>query len=110
MTTYATMPVDACDVGSDTTRDLDDEWRHEFPPGALGNEPHDLRMAVAINDVVNLDKKDDFYGSSWKKRGGIGAFMMLARKWDRLENILKESREIPGMATQASTTSSSLSI
>jgi hypothetical protein len=25
------------------------------------------------------------YGTSWKKRGGVGAFMMAARKWDRLE-------------------------
>lgn len=39
--------------------------------------------------VINLQKKDIEYGSSWKKRGGVGAFMMLARKWDRIENALK---------------------
>lgn len=40
---------------------------------------------IANNDVQTLVKKDAEYGSSWKRRGGIGAFMMLARKWDRLE-------------------------
>jgi hypothetical protein len=29
--------------------------------------------------------RDAEYGSSWKRRGGIGAFMMLARKFDRIE-------------------------
>lgn len=40
---------------------------------------------IAVTDVETLVQKDAEYGSSWKKRGGIGAFMMLARKWDRLE-------------------------
>ena len=30
------------------------------------------------------------YGDSWKKRGGVGAFMMLARKWDRIEKQTTE--------------------
>lgn len=30
------------------------------------------------------------YGPSWKSRGGVGAFMMLARKWDRLENRVRK--------------------
>jgi hypothetical protein len=30
------------------------------------------------------DKERDYKGS-WQKRGGVGAFMMLARKWDRIE-------------------------
>jgi len=37
-------------------------------------------------DVVTLIEKEKVYRGSWKKRGGIGAFMMLARKWDRIEN------------------------
>jgi len=37
------------------------------------------------DDVATLIVKDKDYGSSWRKRGGIGAFMMLARKWDRIE-------------------------
>jgi hypothetical protein len=40
---------------------------------------------IASIDVQTLVKKDAEYGSSWKRRGGVGAFMMLARKWDRLE-------------------------
>lgn len=32
-----------------------------------------------------LFSKEQSYGGSWKKRGGVGAFMMLARKWDRIE-------------------------
>lgn len=43
---------------------------------------------LASNDVKTLKLKDQSYGSSWKRRGGVGAFMMAARKWDRLENIL----------------------
>lgn len=40
---------------------------------------------IASTDVSSLKQKDKEYGSSWKQRGGVGAFMMLARKWDRLE-------------------------
>lgn len=40
---------------------------------------------LANQDVDTLQRKNEEYGSSWRKRGGIGAFMMLARKWDRLE-------------------------
>jgi hypothetical protein len=41
---------------------------------------------LANEDVIELHKAELSYGDSWKKRGGVGAFMMLARKWDRLEN------------------------
>ena len=41
---------------------------------------------IATEDVLGLKKAEESYGDSWKKRGGVGAFMMLARKWDRLEN------------------------
>ena len=43
---------------------------------------------LADNDVAVLKVKDAEYGGSWLKRGGIGAFMMLARKWDRLETAV----------------------
>lgn len=49
-------------------------------------EPH--IKAVAESDVIGLLEAQKHYGDSWKKRGGIGAFMMLARKWDRIENKL----------------------
>lgn len=44
---------------------------------------------IAKEDVLGLTKAQQSYGDSWKKRGGVGAFMMLARKWDRLENRVK---------------------
>ena len=40
---------------------------------------------LANDDVSALHEAEKSYGDSWKKRGGIGAFMMLARKWDRIE-------------------------
>lgn len=40
---------------------------------------------IANHDVEVLYVKEASYHGSWKKRGGIGAFMMLARKWDRIE-------------------------
>lgn len=48
----------------------------------------DLIFAVLYRDNSYVQQKDRQYGSSWKKRGGVGAFMMLARKWDRLEEML----------------------
>lgn len=42
-------------------------------------------IAYAIVEV--LEEKGETYGDSWRQRGGVGAFMMLARKWDRIENI-----------------------
>lgn len=45
----------------------------------------EILKGIVARDVEVLTKKDAEYGSSWKKRGGVGAFMMAARKWDRLE-------------------------
>lgn len=47
---------------------------------------------IALGDVAQLTRKDREYGGSWKKRGGVGAFMMMARKWDRLEHQVDEMR------------------
>jgi len=44
---------------------------------------------IADGDVKQVKIKEREYNCSWKLRGGIGAFMMLARKWDRLENAVK---------------------
>lgn len=41
---------------------------------------------IAHEDVQQLHEAEKSYGNSWKQRGGVGAFMMLARKWDRIEN------------------------
>ena len=50
----------------------------------------DMLESVAKEDVRQLKYKDEQYGGSWKQRGGIGAFMMMARKWDRIENQVKK--------------------
>lgn len=44
---------------------------------------------IANYDVLVLRDKGKTYGDSWRQRGGVGAFMMLARKWDRIENQAK---------------------
>ena len=41
---------------------------------------------VAQNDLAALQKAEKSYGDSWKRRGGVGSFMMLARKFDRIEH------------------------
>ena len=57
---------------------------------------------IADEDVRGLLKAQESYGDSWKRRGGVGAFMMLARKWDRLENAMtgevwtREPEQAPG--------------
>lgn len=43
---------------------------------------------ITEQDVDQLCIKEKEYGHSWRKRGGVGAFMMLARKWDRIENLV----------------------
>tara|TARA_R110000796_G_scaffold252638_1_gene389678 strand:- start:5943 stop:6281 length:339 start_codon:yes stop_codon:yes gene_type:complete len=54
------------------------------------------KMKMISNlDINGLKKAEKSYGDSWKKRGGVGAFMMLARKWDRIENqVVKEGYDI----------------
>lgn len=42
--------------------------------------------AISVGDRRVLEEKGKTYGDSWRARGGVGAFMMLARKWDRIEN------------------------
>jgi hypothetical protein len=56
----------------------------------------DQLSAIADADVANIEEKERAYGSSWKRRGGIGAFMMFARKFDRIEQ--RVSTEIPAAA------------
>lgn len=50
----------------------------------------DKLRKISEADVKQLIHKDVEYGSSWKKRGGTGAFhQALARKWDRLEEAAR---------------------
>lgn len=64
--------------------DRDLEPTEPIAPDAYLNHLRD----VADEDVRGLMKAQQSYGDSWKRRGGVGAFMMLARKWDRLENAM----------------------
>lgn len=47
--------------------------------------------AIAAEDARFLVERDASYGSSWKKRGGVGAYMMLCRKMDRLDNLMQQN-------------------
>jgi hypothetical protein len=76
----------------------DDEWKRRIVPrdlehGATLAEASyaELLNTVTANDVHFLVVRRRTYGDSWKKRGGVGAFMMLARKWDRIENIMEHA-------------------
>ncbi|UQS95125.1 nucleotide modification [Pseudanabaena phage Pam3] len=53
---------------------------------------------VARDDVRAVEIAEQAYGSSWKKRGGVGAFMMLSRKWDRIENALRPHADDDALA------------
>jgi hypothetical protein len=44
----------------------------------------DQLESIALSDIGSIEDKEKSYGSSWKRRGGISAFMMFARKWDRI--------------------------
>ena len=47
-------------------------------------------QCLGIEDADKLHLAEQSYGDSWQQRGGIGAFMMAARKWDRLEKQVTE--------------------
>lgn len=42
-------------------------------------------------DIATLAEKERSYGGSWIRRGGVGAFFMLSRKWDRLKVLVERS-------------------
>jgi hypothetical protein len=49
------------------------------------------RMAELATKIIETVKaKDAHYGSSWKRRGGPGAFFVMCRKWDRIETLAKQ--------------------
>lgn len=52
----------------------------------MSEEFFEMMEAVARTDIKMLKEKEKEYGHSWKKRGGVGAFMNLGRKFDRVEN------------------------
>lgn len=49
---------------------------------------NDAAVSVVEADIAGLRAAEKNYGDSWKKRGGVGAYMMLARKADRLIQVM----------------------
>ena len=47
-----------------------------------------LKIGGAIAEFVS--EKDRQYGSSWRQRGGVGAFFTIVRKLDRLERACED--------------------
>jgi hypothetical protein len=62
-------------------------------PADSGSAYLDFLRAVAESDVRGLGNAEKSYGNSWKRRGGVDTFNMLARKWDRVEKRLATSIE-----------------
>lgn len=50
--------------------------------------------AVCEADLSEVRRKEATYKGSWKKRGGVGAWMMVARKIDRMEEMMREQPDI----------------
>lgn len=48
-------------------------------------------LKIAKTDVETLMQKGKTYGNSWKKRGGVDSYMMLCRKWDRIEEQVSKA-------------------
>lgn len=84
----------ATGVGSDDPHDTPElvgMWDERQLDAFAGDSKHLNHLeAVLHSDSIGLQIAEKSYGSSWKVRGGVGAFMMLARKWDRLHNRVKE--------------------
>lgn len=51
----------------------------------MSSEYLEFLEQIVKEDVEGLNKAQQQYGDSWKKRSGIGAYMMACRKFDRLE-------------------------
>ena len=52
---------------------------------------------ILQEDYEGLVEAEKSYGDSWRERGGVGAFMMLARKWTDLKNKLQKKATISFM-------------
>jgi len=46
---------------------------------------------IAQEDADGLLKAHESYGDSWKKRGGVGAYMVMIRKFDRMERAVEKA-------------------
>lgn len=54
--------------------------------------PHKRCERLAQGDAALLEAREGEYGSSWKQRGGAGAFFACVRKWDRIRMAIETPR------------------
>lgn len=66
----------------------DREWRLDELRFEKPFEHLNFISTILKEDERFIIAKDQEYNASWLRRGGTGAFMMLARKWDRLEPLV----------------------
>lgn len=105
-TNYAGPPDETCEVcGTDPRNSIHDplsvnaELRMRYADVDAVKTPitegHELRYRAFVKQIADADaaevlKKDEEYGSSWKRRGGVGAYFTMIRKVDRL------NQQVPG--------------
>lgn len=71
---------------------------YKLPPMNLNDKQkeHYYKLVKQLEEIFNYTKvflaeRDAHYESSWKKRGGVGAFMTIVRPWDRLHAIIERN-------------------
>lgn len=77
-------------VGRPTARPVKN-LRPKVPLMDFEGDPLDLqflKFAKKINKLI-LEQKSPTYKDSWRKRGLVGIYHNLTRKWDRIENIME---------------------
>lgn len=62
--------------------------------------------AVVVADIATIEAKEKSHGASWKKSGGASAFMIFARKWDRIKARVTQS--IPATADTPAATAENI--
>lgn len=77
-------------MSDEQNRELADLPPSEDEP--LGLSPSEERQLLEVldRDALLIQQKDVSYGSSWKRRGGVGAYMVSVRKLDRIEHQVSQ--------------------
>lgn len=92
---YAAAGLEPLNLPHETTTPL------TFAPGhapARGVPPSPETLGVIFGTLIRLYAfKNPLYGSSWCKRGTVSTFENVARKYDRMENLVVEQHQDPGM-------------
>ena len=64
----------------------------------LGSEEELFEDNLAVQNILPellllQNRKEKYYGESWRNYGDIGAFLNTARKWDRIDTIMRTAME-----------------